>query len=238
MSLDPAKLIFLDESGAKTNLTRLCGRALKGQRVHAQTPHGRWQTTTMMSSIRLDGTTACMALEGTTDTESFRAYVEAVLVPTLRAGDLVVMDNLSPHKSDPTLALITQAGAQVLFLPAYSPDLNPIEKMWSKVKALLRAHEARTPAALSGPASFFMKITNATTICSFWSLFDTPTTYIVKQCCASGNSDDALVALKLPGRSSPRWFANDNQRPAFAIAMARQSSFSAGAAERGVTAVS
>ncbi len=112
----------MDESGAKTNLTRLCGRALKGQRVHAHTPHGRWQTTTMMSSIRLDGTTACMALEGTTDTESFRAYVGVVLVPpTLsRPGDpvvTVVMDNLSPHKSDPTLALITQAGSQVLFLP-------------------------------------------------------------------------------------------------------------------------
>jgi transposase len=102
----------------------------------------------MISSIRLDGRTACMALEGTTDTESFRAYVEAVLVPTLRRDDIVVMDNLSPHKRDPTLALITQAGAQVLFLPAYSPDLNPIEKMWSKLKALLRAAEARTPADL------------------------------------------------------------------------------------------
>ena len=146
--MDPAKLIFLDESGAKTNLTRRCGRALKGQRVHARTPHGHWQTTTMMSSLRLDGTTTCLALDGTTDTESFRAYVAAVLVPTLRPGDRVVMDNLSPHKSDPTLALITQAGAQVLFLPAYSPDLNPIEKMWSKVKALLRAAEARTPADL------------------------------------------------------------------------------------------
>jgi len=146
--LDPAKLIFLDESGAKTNLTRRCGRALKGQRVHASTPPGRWQTTTMMSSIRLEGTTAGMTLEGTTDTESFRAYVEAVLVPTLRPGDLVVMDNLSPHKSDPTLALITPAGAQVLFLPAYSPDLNPIEKMWSKVKTLRRTAEARTPADL------------------------------------------------------------------------------------------
>lgn len=99
----------------------------------------------MISSIRLDGTTACMALEGTTDTESFRAYVDEVLVPTLRPGDLVIMDNLSPHKSDPTLALITQAGAQALFLPAYSPDLNPIEKMWSKVKGLLRGAEARTP---------------------------------------------------------------------------------------------
>lgn len=145
---DPAKLIFLDESGAKTNLTRRCGRALKGERVHASAPCGRWQTTTMISSLRLDGTTACMALEGTTDTESFRAYVAAVLVPTLRSGDLVVMDNLSPHKSDPTLALITQAGAHVLFLPAYSPDLNPIEKMWSKIKALLRTAEARTPADL------------------------------------------------------------------------------------------
>ena len=82
------------------------------------------------------------------DTQSFRAYVGQVLVPTLRPGDIVVMDNLSPHKSDPTLALITQVGAQVLFLPAYSPDHNPIEKMWSKVKGLLRGAEARTPAAL------------------------------------------------------------------------------------------
>ena len=102
----------------------------------------------MISSIRLDGSTACMALEGTTDTESFRAYVQAVLVPTLHSGDIVVMDNLSPHKSDPTLALITQVGAQVLFLPAYSPDLNPIEMMWSKIKSLLRGIEARTPAEL------------------------------------------------------------------------------------------
>ena len=141
-------MIFLDESGAKTNLTRLYGRAPKGQRAHASTPHGHWQTTTIISSVRLDGTTACMTLEGTTDTESFRAYVEAVLVPTLRPGDMVVMDNLSPHKSDPTLALILQVGAQVRFLPAYSPDLNPIEKMWSKVKSLLRSAEARTPADL------------------------------------------------------------------------------------------
>jgi transposase len=141
-------LIFLDESGAKTNLTRLCARAPKGQRAHASTPHGHWQTTTMMASLRLDGRTACMTLEGATDTESFRAYVEVVLVPTLRPGDLVVMDNLSPHKSDPTLALITAVGAQVLFLPAYSPDLNPIEKMWSKIKALLRTAEARTPTDL------------------------------------------------------------------------------------------
>jgi transposase len=102
----------------------------------------------MISSIRLDGSTACMALEGTTDTESFRSYVSQVLVPVLKPDDIVIMDNLSPHKSDPTLALITSAGAQVLFLPAYSPDLNPIEKMWSKIKSLLRTAEARTPADL------------------------------------------------------------------------------------------
>jgi len=126
----------------------LCGRAPKGQRVHARTPHGHWQTTTMMAALRLDGRTACMTLEGATDTESFRAYVAVVLVPTLQSGDIVVMDNLSPHKSDPTLALITAVGAQVIFLPAYSPDLNPIEKMWSKLKGLLRTAEARTPADL------------------------------------------------------------------------------------------
>jgi transposase len=102
----------------------------------------------MISSIKLDGSTACMALEGATDTESFRAYVQAVLLPTIKPGDIVVMDNLSPHKSDPTLALITQAGAQVMFLPAYSPDLNPIEMMWSKVKNLLRGAGARTHAEL------------------------------------------------------------------------------------------
>jgi len=102
----------------------------------------------MMASLRLDGRTECMTLEGATDPESFRAYIQAVLVPTLQPGDLVVMDNLSPHKSDPTLSLIIQAGAQVVFLPAYSPDLNPIEKMWSKVKTLLRAAKARTPPDL------------------------------------------------------------------------------------------
>jgi transposase len=92
----------------------------------------------MLSSLRLDGRTACMTIAGATDTEVFRAYVAEVLCPTLRPGDIVIMDNLAPHKSEPTLALIAQAGAGVLFLPAYSPDLNPIEKMWSKIKTLLR----------------------------------------------------------------------------------------------------
>jgi len=98
----------------------------------------------MISSIRLDGSTACLALEGTTDTEAFRVYVCQLLVPALRPGDIVIMDNLSPHKSDETLKLIAQAGADVIFLPAYSPDLNPIEMMWSKIKSILRSMEART----------------------------------------------------------------------------------------------
>lgn len=136
--------MFLDESGAKTNMTRLRGRAQRGQRVYASTPHGHWYTTTMISSIRLDGTTSCMAIDAATDTEVFRAFVSHVLCPSLREGDIVIMDNLSSHKSGPTIEMIEAAGAQALFLPAYSPDLNPIEKMWSKVKESLRAAEART----------------------------------------------------------------------------------------------
>ena len=129
-------------------MTRLRGRAPRGARCHASAPCGHWQTTTMIASIRLDGSTAAMAIPGATDTEVFRTYVARVLCPTLRPGDVVIMDNLAPHKSDPTLALITAAGAEVFFLPAYSPDFNPIEKMWSKVKTLLRSAEARTPEAL------------------------------------------------------------------------------------------
>ncbi len=125
-------------------MTRLRGRARRGSRVHACAPCGHWRTTTMISSIRLDGSTACMTIAGATDTEVFRTYVEAVLCPSLRPGDLVIMDNPAPHKSPPTMELIARAGARVMFLPPYSPDFNPIEKMWSKPRAFLRAKEART----------------------------------------------------------------------------------------------
>lgn len=146
--LDPARLIFLDESAAKTNLTRLRGRAQRGARVHASAPAGHWHTTTMLGALRLDGTTACMALEGATDAEAFRTYVREVLCPILRPGDIVIMDNLAAHKTAETLALIEAAGAEARFLPPYSPDLNPIEKMWSKIKQLLRSAEARTASEL------------------------------------------------------------------------------------------
>ena len=114
----------------------------------------------MISSVRLDGTSACMTIEGATNTEVFRAYVREVLTPSLRPGDIVVMDNLAPHKNTQTLELIRQAGAEVRFLPAYSPDLNPIEMMWSKVKALLRKAQARThPDLLKAVASALSAVT-------------------------------------------------------------------------------
>mgnify|MGYP003582058889 CR=1 FL=1 len=129
-------------------MTRLRGRAPRGQRVYDGAPFGHWCTTTMISSIRMDGTTACMTVDGATDADVFEAFARSVLVPTLKAGDIVVMDNLSAHKVPRTVRLIEQVGARVLFLPAYSPDLNPIEKMWSKVKEFLRAAKARTEEAL------------------------------------------------------------------------------------------
>ena len=142
-------LVFLDESAAKTNMTRLRGRAPRGARVHDHAPAGHWGTTTMIGSVRLDGTTACMTIADATDTEVFRAFVARVLLPTLRPGDVVVMDNLAPHKNSETVGLLTQAGMVVRFLPPYSPDFNPIEKLWSKVKASLRAAKARTAATLN-----------------------------------------------------------------------------------------
>jgi len=143
-------------------MTRLRGRSPKGERLVCIAPHGHWRTTTMISSVRLDGSTACMTIEGSTNTEVFFAYVREVLVPSLRPGDIVVMDNLGAHKNDRTLSLIEQAGAEVRFLPAYSPDLNPIEMMWSKVKAILRKSQARNhPDLLAAIASALAAITPA-----------------------------------------------------------------------------
>jgi|TARA_Y100000310_G_scaffold308238_1_gene351142 transposase len=146
--LEQNRLVFLDESGAKTNMTRRRGRAKGGQRCLDDAPHGHWCTTTMISSIRLDGTTACVAIDGATSSEIFREYVRQMLVPTLRTGDIVIFDNLPAHKDAEALDLIHAAGAMTLPLPAYSPDLNPIEKMWSKVKEFLRSAKARTFDAL------------------------------------------------------------------------------------------
>lgn len=146
--IEASRLVFVDESGAKTNMTRLRGRAPRGQRVYDSAPHGHWHTTTMLSSMRLDGSTACMVVDGATDTDIFTAYVRNVLIPSLRQGDIVVMDNLAPHKSPAIFQAIQEVGAHLLYLPPYSPDLNPIEKMWSKMKEKLRALAARTQQEL------------------------------------------------------------------------------------------
>ena len=142
------KLIFIDESGAKTNMTRLYGRAKAGRRVVDNVPAGHWCTTTMISSVRLDGSTACMVVDGATNKEVFQAYVQHILVPTLKSGDIVVMDNLSAHKNKEVKEMIESVGAQLWYLPPYSPDLNPIEKMWSKIKSILRSLKARTQQVL------------------------------------------------------------------------------------------
>ncbi len=148
-TLDPAHLVFIDESGAKTNMTRLRGRAMKGERLLCRAPHGHWCTTTMISSVRLDGRTAAMEIDGPTDSIVFREYVRRVLAPTLSHEDIVVMDNLRAHYDTEAIALIEDQGASVKFLPPYSPDYNPIEKMWSKIKNLLRGLAARTQQELS-----------------------------------------------------------------------------------------
>lgn len=142
------RFVFLDESGAKTNMTRLYGRVFGGQRLVDAAPHGHWCSTTILSSIRLDGSTAAMVIEGATDTSVFRAYVQRILIPSLRPRDIVVLDNLAPHKHPEILRMLERAGVEVWHLPPYSPDFNPIEKMWSKIKAYLRKARARTPTAL------------------------------------------------------------------------------------------
>jgi len=143
-ALDQRRLVFLDESGAKTNMTRLYGRAEVGRRVRGSTPTSNWSTTTMVAALGARGADAPFVLEGAMDGDSFGVYVERVLAPVVRPGDIVVMDNLSSHKNKKARALLEKAGACVKDLPPYSPDFNPIEKMWSKIKAALRKVEART----------------------------------------------------------------------------------------------
>jgi transposase len=141
-------LIFLDESGVTTQMTRQWGRAPKGQRVNEATPQGHWQVVTTLGAMSLRGFDAAMTVESATDGDVFRAYVEQVLCPKLRSGDVVVMDNLSAHKVAGIREWIEACNAQLLYLPPYSPDLNPIEKAWSKFKQFLRAAKARSKEAL------------------------------------------------------------------------------------------
>ncbi|HOH52383.1 MAG TPA: IS630 family transposase [Candidatus Hydrogenedentes bacterium] len=142
--VDPSRLVYLDETGAKTDMTRGHARAPRGSRAVDHAPRGHWHTTTLVAALTSQGAAAPMVLDGPMDAASFEAYVEQVLVPSLPEGAVVVMDNLSAHKAPGVARLLEAAGAQLWFLPPYSPDLNPIELMWSKVKTLLRGAKART----------------------------------------------------------------------------------------------
>lgn len=146
--LSPERLVFLDESWASTAMTRRTGRAPAGERLRMGVPHGHWKTTTFVAGLRGDGMIAPFVLDGAINRRRFEAYVAGMLVPELRAGDVVIMDNLSSHKGPKVRQLIEAAGAKLLYLPPYSPDFNPIEKAFAKLKALLRKAEARTKEAL------------------------------------------------------------------------------------------
>jgi len=136
--LDPKRLVFIDETWAKTNMTRRHGRCSRGARLVAKVPQGRWRTLTFLAALRHDRITAPCVIDGPINGTSFRAYVEQFLVPTLSSGDVVVMDNLGSHKGKAARRLIRAAGAKLFFLPRYSPDLNPIEQVFAKLKTMLR----------------------------------------------------------------------------------------------------
>jgi transposase len=144
LDLDPARLVFIDETGASTAMARLRGRAPKGERLRAGIPKGHWKTTTFVAGLRLTGMTAPMVLDGPMNRSAFLAYVQQVLGPTLAPGDIVLADNLPAHKGPLVRKAIEAAGASLVFLPAYSPDFNPIENAFAKLKALLRKAAERT----------------------------------------------------------------------------------------------
>lgn len=147
-TLDPTKLVFIDETWAKTNMARLYGRCAKGQRLVCPVPHGHWKTTTFIAGLRHNAITAPLVIDRPMNGVIFKAYVEQMLAPTLSPGDIVVMDNLSSHKIDGVRQAIEDRGARLLYLPPYSPDFNPIEMVFAKLKALLRKAAERTVDAL------------------------------------------------------------------------------------------
>lgn len=148
--IDPSRLVFIDETWTKTNMAPLWGWAPLGQRIRARVPHGHWKTMTFLAALRHDGVTAPWFLDGPINGETFLLYIEKVLVPTLRPGDIVIMDNLGSHKGHAIRQAIRAVGARLLFLPKYSPDLNPIEQFFAKLKHWLRKAAARTPDAVCG----------------------------------------------------------------------------------------
>ena len=157
-TISPEHLIFLDESGVTTSMTRLYGRRVDGGRIHEATPGGHWKILTILAAMRLGGIKGSMTIEEATDGDIFLAYVGQILCPTLEAGDVVVLDNLSSHKVQGVREWIEARGAEVLYLPPYSPDLNPIEKAWEKIKQYLRSTRARSKEDLDEAISEAFKL--------------------------------------------------------------------------------
>jgi transposase len=145
--LDPARLVFIDETWAKTNMTRLRGWAPRGNRLLGKVPHGHWRTMTFLAALRCNRIDAPCVIDGPINGDSFRAYVEQLLLPTLRPGDIVIIDNLGSHKAKAIRRALRAVGAKLFFLPPYSPDLNPIEQVFAKLKTLLRKAAERTVEA-------------------------------------------------------------------------------------------
>ncbi len=146
--LDGGQLIFIDETWGKTNMTRLRGRSRRGERLVSKVPHGHWKTTTLIAALGIEGIVCSTVVDGAVNGDIFEAFVEQILVPELRSGDVVIMDNLSSHKRARTRMLIEGVGAELVFLPPYSPDLNPIEMVFAKIKQKLRSLACRTVDAL------------------------------------------------------------------------------------------
>lgn len=147
-SLKPRRLVFIDATAVTTKMVRHYGRSPRGERLVAKVPHGHWKTMTFIAGLRVDGLTAPYVIDGAMDGPAFLAYVEDVLAPTLDRGDIVFMDNVRTHKVDGVVETLKAVGAKVRYLPAYSPDLNPIEMLFAKLKAALRKGAARTVEAL------------------------------------------------------------------------------------------
>jgi transposase len=157
LDLDPEKLVFIDETGATTKMARLHGRAPRGQRLRMGLPHGHWKTTTFIGGLRLTGMTAPMVLDGPMTGAWFAAYAQQVLAPTLKPGDIVILDNLAAHRNPDAKAAIEAAGATLMFLPPYSPDFNPIENAFAKLKSQLRKAAARTVNDLWSAIAYRMR---------------------------------------------------------------------------------
>jgi transposase len=167
-SLDARSLVFVDEMGTNISLSPLYGWAKKGQRAHCSVPRNRGKNTTLLSSMSMEGMGPSLAVEGATNGDVFETYVERVLAPTLRKGQVVVMDNLTAHKGERVRELIEGQGCELLYLPSYSPDFNPIEEAFSKIKGILRKAEARSREALLESIGTAISALSAEDTCGFF----------------------------------------------------------------------